>query len=279
MIDAVTATSSTDAKELAEREAQAPMFSVGAVLRDVYAFLVHPNAPCAASSQRVGHTAPRFGAALLGRASGRDGGVIDTLAFVDRQSLETTTPLPPGWSVLDDATMLSALDHLGETGPLPLAALKALEHYIARKATQSWGEEEVGRLSVEFLTCFGAELTPRLDVHHRIRSTRLSDADVATLRAPPFSPYVDQNVIVRFQSQPPPVPGTSRAPLTAKADCAQPASVPAPTLPLPSAQGSAPPSPHAGHLPSLPLPPSPRAAYAPQASMMSTRALLFSSIA
>ena len=136
-----------------------------------------------------------------------------------------------------------------------------------------------GRLSVEFLTCFGAELTPRLDVHHRIRSTRLSDAEVATLRAPPFSPYVDQNVIVRFQSQPPPVPATSRAPLTAKADCAQPASVPAPTLPLPSAQGSAPPSPHAGHLPSLPLPPSPRAAYAPQASMMSTRALLFSSIA
>merc|ERR550514_2479605 len=173
IIDAVTATT-PDQTELSERQIQAPMFR-GAVLRDLYAFLLNPNAPgrpLPSTPSPTTASASRFGAALLGKSSNKLDmtSAIDTLAFVDRAAVATATSLPAGWRVLDEPTLLSALDHMGEVSALPLAAMKAFEKYLARKVA-TWGEDEAKSLSVQFLVCFGLELTPRLDVHHRIRST------------------------------------------------------------------------------------------------------------
>ena len=55
------------------------------------------------------------------------------------------------------------------------------------------------RLSVEFTVAFGSELTARLDINHRIRSTRLEPEQLATLRALPYAPFVDQNALQMFQ--------------------------------------------------------------------------------
>ena len=46
----------------------------------------------------------------------------------------------------------------------------AFEMYLTRKAS-GWSAADVSGLSLEFLVAFGRELTPRLDVHHRVRST------------------------------------------------------------------------------------------------------------
>lgn len=264
VIDGVTAVFPSES-ELVERQAQAPMFA-GAVLRDVYAFCCQPSAPHAAAEQTgaADERASRFGAALLGKRSGRDAAAlvatdgaaaspIDTLAFVDRAAL--TTHLPAGWTLLDDDALLSALDHLGAAEPMALAALKALEAYLARKAA-CWGDAEARRLSVEFTVCFSAELTPRLDVHHRIRASKLSEAELATLSQPPYAQYVDQRVLRRFQGTSPAAPPASHASDT-------PRSLPRPETPsLPHA--TLPP-------PALPAPPPPAAP--PTAS---AHAMLFS---
>lgn len=192
------AKASPDQSTLAERNAQTALFT-GAVLRDAYHFLINPSAPAMALgaksengfSQHIHH----LGAALLGKRSTVSGS-IDTLAFADRSALPAA--LPDGWTLLDDATTLSALDHLGETWPLALAATEAFEMYLARKA-MAWSPSDTANFTVEFIVAFGRELTPRLDVHHRIRSTKLKDEEVAILRATPFAAGVDQSVLRRFQ--------------------------------------------------------------------------------
>ena len=43
------------------------------------------------------------------------------------------------------------------------------------------------------------ELGPRLELTARIRTSRLTGEELATLRAPPFSAFVDQNALAVFQ--------------------------------------------------------------------------------
>jgi hypothetical protein len=55
------------------------------------------------------------------------------------------------------------------------------------------------RLSVEFTVAFGTELTSRLDINHRVRSTKLTPEELTTLRSPPFAPFVDEIALQIFQ--------------------------------------------------------------------------------
>jgi len=252
VIHGVTAT--PDPKELAERKAQADLFT-GAVLRDAYLFLLNPASPGVAAPPGP-HEAPQhLGAALLGKPSAVSGS-LDTFAFVDRAGLPTS--LPDGWRLLDEATTLSALDHLGEPSPLPLAATRAFEQYLEEKA-RAWADAQVARLSVEFLVAFARELTPRLDVHHRMRSRALSQDELLSLSTLPFANGVDLNVLRRYQQPllpctPPPPALTMNAQTALGANAAQTVAAPLqPPQQLPPTRPETP-----GLLPH-PLPPSPRA--------------------
>lgn len=176
---------------------------------------------------------------LVAKASKRPGcgDTLDTFAFVSKATIEqlqttatATTALPPsafcfpvatpapaaaapapatlpgGWSILEDEVLLSAICRLGEPEPLPLAATKAFEQCL-KEASSAWGTEEASRLSIDFLVAFGAELGPRLDVHHRLRSARLSDDALRRLTSPPLSAYVQRGVLEAFQTLPPATDG------------------------------------------------------------------------
>ena len=94
----------------------------------------------------------------------------------------------------------SALTAIGRVDPSGYAATLAFESFLASLAAACWQPQHVSRLSVDFLVAFGCELTPRLDVNHRIRSTELAAADKAKLRAPPFAAFADQAALAAFQS-------------------------------------------------------------------------------
>ena len=79
-----------------------------------------------------------------------------------------------------------------------MAVTVAFESFLS-KLVASWRPHDVSRLSVNFLIAVGAELTRRLDVHHRIRSTKLSAAELATLRSLPFKNFVDLATLNTFQ--------------------------------------------------------------------------------
>ena len=221
-ISGVAVATAPEPSELAARRQQEVLFTP-AVRRDIYSILLNPADPGAE------HAAPPpqpsvagripFRAALAAKSSKDlsetkgaltavgppppkpDLRSLDTFAFIDRPAGEEP-PLPSGWTVLSDDALLSALDHLGEAAPLPLAALKAFEQYLAHKAATCWGEAQAARLSVDFLIAFGCELTPRLDVHHRIRSGPLRDEELAALTSPPLCRFVDQAMLARFQAAP-----------------------------------------------------------------------------
>ena len=112
----------------------------------------------------------------------------------------------------------------------------------------------------------GLELTPRLDVHHRIRSTKLTDEEMAVLTSPPYSHFVDQALLERYQkaSNPTTNPATNSSTSTLLA-------LPAPSIPMPAAHEQPPASPRAFSF-ALPDPP---AAQAQATSTPSAHAQLF----
>ena len=87
---------------------------------------------------------------------------------------------------------------MGRTDAQSYALLAAFESWLARAAAR-WELAHTATLSVEFLAAFGMELGPRLELTARIRTSRLSAEELATLRAPPFSAFVDQNALAVFQ--------------------------------------------------------------------------------
>ena len=195
--------SSSDPSEIASRELQLVLFTP-AVRRDIYAFMLNPAAPGtrvahpsaeATAASAVGHVP--FEAVCLGKASGKAmAGVpaMDTFVFVDREVARS----PPSGFVFNEKLTMHAIEHLGEPTRTAIAATRAFEHYLKAKAS-CWGVAEASRLSVEFLVTFGMEMTPRLDVNNRIRSGKLSEDDIRTLSLPPFSQFVDQGILQRFQ--------------------------------------------------------------------------------
>ena len=65
-----------------------------------------------------------------------------------------------------------------------------------------WGDEDAAELSVAFLVAFGNELTPRLDIKHRIRSRQLEKADAAWLRSLPLTWGFEARDLDQFQGPP-----------------------------------------------------------------------------
>ena len=169
------------------------------VRRDVYNILInptHPNKGADLSSNKGDGSIP-FGAALLAKVS--VGTEIDTFAFVDRDTIVGS--LPEDYQVLDDSNVIDAISNMGSSHPCALAVLEAFEDYVKSKA-ENWSDEDISLLSVEFLVAFGRELTTRLDVHHRIRSKKLSNDEILLLRNEPYASYVNQGMIGAFQDGP-----------------------------------------------------------------------------
>ena len=184
-------------EERAARQPQVGLFDA-ATRRDCYNVLVAPAAPCDPAAQPSPATAAAaagggmpFEILLWMRAA--SAGTPAAYAFGPRGA----TP-PAGFSVAADQTMLDALGKFGALEPHPMAVTVAFESFLS-KLVASWRPHDVSRLSVNFLIAFGAELTRRLDVHHRIRSTKLSAAELATLRSLPFKNFVDLATLNTFQ--------------------------------------------------------------------------------
>lgn len=201
-------------EKLAARKNQEQLFTP-AVRRDIYAFLLNPiepgvaptvQSPAATAAVAAGRIP--FEVALLAKSSkgSTQAGLyfnpndLDTFAFIDRPKPQEQ--LPPGWILLEDCMLLSAVSNLGTAAALPLAATEAFEQYLAKKAS-SWGANQAAHFSLDFLLAFGVELTPRLDIHHRIRSQQLTEAEIAFLTAPPAVHYLDQSILRHFQVLPP----------------------------------------------------------------------------
>jgi len=261
-------------EEVAERRKQQPLFNA-TVRRDIFAVLLNPSKPgasstctaavCAVTAGRVPYAVSLVAKSSMakGRPSPHAPDELDTFAFVDRSM---TASLPDGWTALCDEALVGAVSHMGEPEPLPLAALKAFEAFLAQKAT-AWSVQSTSALSVEFLVAFARELTPRLDINFRIYTQKLSDAELATLSTPPFSAFVDSSVLRAFQDVPPMKVSMPAAPM-ALLHCSPTPLAAAPAA-LPAPAPSSPTVPDSPRL--MPLPPLPPAApLAPTA-----KALLF----
>lgn len=96
--------------------------------------------------------------------------------------------------------MLDAISSIGKITPVALAVTQAFEAYLSH-LVQTWGEREAAALSVEFLVAFGNEMTKRLDVNNRIRSTGLSPQEIQILSTQPFCNFVDSEALETFQGQ------------------------------------------------------------------------------
>ena len=180
------------AAAVTERSAQTPLFSP-AVRRDLYAIVLNPSAPGAPAADPSG-----YGVAFIGKPSVL-GGALDTLAYVDRAALPA---LLSEWTLFEDSVLLESLQQIGLTTAPALATTLAFEQYLAATARAAWTTDTVQRLSCEFLVAFAVEMTPRLDINHRVRSCKLSAADMATLSTAPFASFVDPGMLRTFQTMP-----------------------------------------------------------------------------
>ena len=133
------------------------------------------------------------GVALVGQMTQQ------AFVFIDKTDLKKS-PLPLGWEVLDDRLTLEAIDHIGDFTPLSSAVLRAFEKYLETKA-QQWSGADVENLSVQFLICFGKELTPRLDINHRCRTRLLTTEEAGVLSTAPYNQFVDGNVMRLYQGK------------------------------------------------------------------------------
>lgn len=188
-------------EELAARAPQVDLFDA-ATRRDCYNILVAPAAPADPAAQP---SAAATAAAAVGRmpfevvlwisdAPAGGGATAAAYAFGPRDA----TP-PAGFVLAADQTMLDALGQFGALDSHASAVTVALESFLSKLVAAVWTPRHVVRLSVNFLVAFGAELTGRLDVHHRIRSTKLNAAELATLRSEPFKIFVDAKALRTYQ--------------------------------------------------------------------------------
>jgi hypothetical protein len=153
--------------------------------RDIYNLIRNPTA---LNEEYEGE-----GVALVGQNTQQ------AFVFIDKTDLKKS-PLPLGWEVLDDRLTIEAIDHIGDFTPLSSAVLRAFEKYLETKA-QQWTGADVENLSVQFLICFGKELTPRLDINHRCRTRLLTTEEAGVLSTAPYNQFVDGNVMQLYQGK------------------------------------------------------------------------------
>jgi hypothetical protein len=191
-------------EELQSREKDRPMFTP-AVRADVYNVLRHPKSPTAGAPAPSSSSSSPFQAILLGKQqNSQQKSGFDTYSFCDRalfdKMMEQDHPQLKQYTVLGNDEMMQAVTCIGETTPRALAITKAFEAYLSQTAW-TWGDKEAYGFSVEFLIAFGNELSTRLDINHRIRSTKLSDEEVDVLAQQPFCNYVQPEAMQVFQNK------------------------------------------------------------------------------
>ena len=173
-----------DAAEVAQREKEVPMWTPN-VHRDIYNILLNPYL---LNAKYKGD--PDAGAVLVAKQ-------MNCFAFIDKASLKGLT-LSAEWTVLSDELMLNAIDHMGEITANALAVLKAFEKYLETKV-KKWTGVDVANLSVEFLFCFGRELTPKFDINHRLRTRQCTGEEMRLLQSAPYAQFVSSEIVKRYQ--------------------------------------------------------------------------------
>jgi hypothetical protein len=183
--DTVLVSSSATNAALAERQRQSSLF-VPAVRRDVYKVLLCPRSPGTPPPPTAAGGGTVFGVGLALRG-GESGGPADAFCLY-----ELSCGCPLGMRQAEPSALSDAISAIGGTSPASHALTLAFESFLARLAACAWTSAHVQPLSVEFLVAFSCELTPRLDVHDRIRSSELSAPQVRVLSSPPFCAYANQ---------------------------------------------------------------------------------------
>ena len=201
------------ADELQTRKRDIPMFT-SSVRVDIFKILKSPMDPTLAEMPSPSTTpisSGPFSTILLTKKKSRSGSTDDilphhTFAFCDRELYDDAMRRASNNKSLSkyipstDKEMIEAVSQMGQTTPIALAVTKAFEAYLSQIAW-TWGDREASTLSVDFLIAFGNELSTRLDVNHRIRSTKLSEHEVQVLSNEPFCNYVEKETMQVFQNQ------------------------------------------------------------------------------
>jgi hypothetical protein len=171
-----------------------------AIRRDIYRIMRNSddlNVGLVANDNDSSNTSHQFSVALL--AEEMSGTASDNFIFVDRKYLEKRKSKNDS-TVFDDNQMLGAIESIGANTCRGLAITNAFEAFLSQKAI-NWSDNEVSSLSVDFLVAFGNELAERLDIHHRIRSSRLTKGEARTLQAHPFASCINNEALELFQGE------------------------------------------------------------------------------
>jgi len=173
-----------DDTELAERKKELLMWTPN-VHRDIYNILLNPYI---LNTRYKGDQ--DAGAVLIAKE-------MNCFAFIDKVFLKGLT-LSAEWTILSDDLILNAIDHMGDLTANALAVLKAFEKYLETKV-KKWTPVDVVNLSVEFLFCFGRELSPKFDINHRMRTRQCTPEEVSLLQSLPYSQFVSSDIVKRYQ--------------------------------------------------------------------------------
>lgn len=178
--------------ELAQRSWESNMFTPN-VRRDIYRVLRNSlDLTKGMTVEDFKENESVFSVALLARKDST--GKVDGYAFMDRRGLELITEK---YIPCTDIEVLEAIKSIGSTTEQGITLTVAFEKYLSR-VVSNWGDRDAATLSVEFLVAFGNEMTERLDLNHRIRSSKLSESDVAILKTVPFSSCVDISALQTY---------------------------------------------------------------------------------
>ncbi|CAJ1964329.1 unnamed protein product [Cylindrotheca closterium] len=187
-----------DADAIEAREQDSAMFSAS-LRRDIYKVLRNPNNILFGASIPINEKTDVLGAVLLAR-KGVDGS-YDTFAFADRQDYEAMPAYEKeNFFKLDDRETVEAISHIGSVNPVSIAVTEAFEAYLSQLVVE-WGDRDVAHFSVEFLVAFGQELSKRLDINNRLRSTKVSREEMLLLATHPFAGCVDPAVMQYYQEE------------------------------------------------------------------------------
>ena len=178
------AATTPDATEVSQREKEVPMWTPN-VHRDIYNILLNPYL------LNIKYKGDQDAGAVLVAKQ------MSSFAFVDKVNLKGVT-LPAEWTILSDELLLNAIDHIGEVTAMALAVLKAFEKYLETKV-KKWTGVDVANLSIEFLFCFGRELTPKFDLNHRLRTRQCTLSEQQILQSAPYAPFVSSVIVKRYQ--------------------------------------------------------------------------------
>ncbi|GMH47044.1 hypothetical protein TrRE_jg1945, partial [Triparma retinervis] len=90
----------------------------------------------------------------------------------------------------DVKRLLELIEEVGRPTEIGIAFTEAFERILANEYAPFWVDEDSVKLSVSFTVAFGNELTPRIDISHKIRSREMTRKEVEwARRCPGMQPY------------------------------------------------------------------------------------------